>query len=191
MWRGTYVSLMLKHSLIYQTVPSCSAMTGLNYSAWVCSSTASQTPPFPVLCVCVSVCANMDVSQIVRLDLGNDILVLIVQFCPEPRQNIQTSPFFHLSKNISQGCLYLAVTQHILYTHIHTNTCRRKPGCQYGAKYLLELPKAVIFHVSQRIASAVTAYLSLKYTVLHTNKLNTSSHGRPLWYISQLNHSVL
>lgn len=58
MWRGTYVSLMLKHSLIYQTVPSCSAMTGLNYSAWVCSSTASQTPPFPVLCVCVCVCKH-------------------------------------------------------------------------------------------------------------------------------------
>lgn len=57
MWRGTFASLMLNHSLIYQTGPSCSAMTGLNYRAWVCSKTASPTLPFPVqwcfLCVYV------------------------------------------------------------------------------------------------------------------------------------------
>lgn len=67
MWLGTNASLLLNHSLIYQTGPSCSAMTGLNYRARIYSKTASPTPPHPSLlqcCVCVCTCvSDGEISQ--------------------------------------------------------------------------------------------------------------------------------
>ena len=61
-WRAdvalwTYASLTLNRSLIYQPGRSCSAMTGLNYRAWICFKTASPNSRFPcTVCVCVCVC---------------------------------------------------------------------------------------------------------------------------------------
>lgn len=72
MWLGTYASLMLNCSLIHQTSPSCSVMTGLRAGLAL-----SLHPQISSFLYRLSVCACMHSYQRVRLDLGNDILVSI------------------------------------------------------------------------------------------------------------------